>query len=202
MNELITNLYFLDGGSEYIDILQAGGEPAVPLIDWILRGFQWKGLQVADTWKLNVQRDNSRTQYAHHWNKQSAAQQKPIDAILCAINPSAASPHDSTKYWGYSSVFNLLDYTAVVFPAGKVLASDTDWPSTEGYEFPEVGYSQINEEYRNAYTGPERYKDAPIGLQLVGRRYEEEKVLGILRRVIGARGEAGLSSKVEIPQLV
>jgi Asp-tRNA(Asn)/Glu-tRNA(Gln) amidotransferase A subunit family amidase len=35
---------------------------------------------------------------------------------------------------------------------------------------------------------PEYYKDAPVCLQVMGRRYEEEKVLGLLRTIDQALG--------------
>ena len=34
---------------------------------------------------------------------------------------------------------------------------------------------------KELYTGAERYKDAPISLQLVGRRFEDDKVVEVLR---------------------
>ena len=52
LNELIMNLYFLDGGNEYRELMAEGGEPPVEIIEWILESFEWKNLGVSDTWKV------------------------------------------------------------------------------------------------------------------------------------------------------
>jgi Asp-tRNA(Asn)/Glu-tRNA(Gln) amidotransferase A subunit family amidase len=43
--------------------------------------------------------------------------------------------------------------------------------------------NHLDEWYRNLYDdaeGPMRYKDAPISLQIVGRRFQDEKLLRVL----------------------
>ena len=39
-----------------------------------------------------------------------------MDAINAPITPTAAVLHNQFKYYGYSSVINLLDFTSVVVP--------------------------------------------------------------------------------------
>lgn len=111
--------------------------------------------------------------------------------------------HDTSRYWGYTSVYNLLDYSAAVFPAGRVLDSDGSAPdlgasANHGKKSP---VDLLQQAYRGFWfeegeggqvAGPERYRFAPVGLQLVGRRLEEEKVLGMVRAVVEARRRAGL----------
>ena len=99
----------------------------------------------------------------------------------------------------------MLDYSAAAFPAGRVLEIDGEAPLPEGVDldtiYPKHSIEELNQTYRKLWfdkdqngkvLGPERYKYAPIGLQLVGRRYEEEKMLGILRTVVEARKNGGL----------
>lgn len=43
-----------------------------------------------------------------------------VDVILCPASPGVAPRHDTARYWGYSSQWNLLDYPGVVFPVSKV----------------------------------------------------------------------------------
>jgi hypothetical protein len=43
-----------------------------------------------------------------------------MDVILCPAGPGVAPMHNTAKYWGYTSQWNLLDYPAVVFPVSKV----------------------------------------------------------------------------------
>ena len=124
---------------------------------------------------------------------------------MCPTAPTASALHDTSKYWGYTSVFNLLDYSAAVFPAGRVLDIDGEAALPEGVDlgatYPQNSIEGLNQAYSKLWfdkdqngkvLGPERYKYAPIGLQLVARRYEEEKVLGMLRTVVEARRNSGL----------
>ena len=69
--------------------------------------------------------------------------------------------------------------------------------------YPKNSVEEMNQDYSKLWfdkdqngkvLGPERYKYAPIVLQLVARRYEEEKVLGMLRTVVEARRNGGLES--------
>ena len=43
-----------------------------------------------------------------------------VDVILCPVGPGAAPPLDCSRYWGYTSQWNLLDYPALVFPVSTV----------------------------------------------------------------------------------
>ena len=94
-----------------------------------------------------------------------------VDVILCPVGPGAAPPLDSAKYWAYTSQWNILDYPALVFPVTKV---DTAVDSVD------EAYKPMNEKdeynYQLWQSGPEKYQGAPVSLQLVGRRYEDEKV--------------------------
>ena len=85
----------------------------------------------------------------------------------------------------YTSQWNLLDYPSLVFPVTTV---------DQEKDQAETGYQPRNEKDQFNYKlcgskvdtiqrfeltredSPERYTDAPVSLQLVGRRYEDEKV--------------------------
>lgn len=43
-----------------------------------------------------------------------------VDVILCPVGPGVATRHNTAKYWGYTAVWNLLDYPVVSFPVDKV----------------------------------------------------------------------------------
>jgi Asp-tRNA(Asn)/Glu-tRNA(Gln) amidotransferase A subunit family amidase len=87
---------------------------------------------------------------------------------------------------GYTFLFNLLDYTAGVVPVTHVDRA------TDGLGR-EVEVSRMNGVARGAY----RHYDAhamhglPVGVQVVGRRLEEEKILACMRRVEDALEEHG-----------
>ena len=73
-----------------------------------------------------------------------------VDAILCPAGPGPAASIDCTRYWGYLSQWNLLDYPAVVFPVTKLNASvDT---TDEAYE-PINKEDQWNHELCKSFCG-------------------------------------------------
>ena len=106
--------------------------------------------------------------------------------------------HGTSMHFGYTSVWNLLDYPVVTFPAGRV--HDTDGtvavpPETstpEGQLSNFISNLWYEKDKDGSVLGPSRHKYAPMGLQLVARRFEEEKVLAMARVVVEARKRAGL----------
>jgi hypothetical protein len=47
-----------------------------------------------------------------------------IDAILCPPGPGPAPVLGTSKYWGYTSIFNLVDFPSAVFPTGQYVMAD------------------------------------------------------------------------------
>jgi amidase len=58
-----------------------------------------------------------------YWNYWNSLPKIP-DVILCPAGPGAAPKMDQAKYWGYTSIWNLLDYPAGVFPVSQVLEKE------------------------------------------------------------------------------
>ncbi len=68
--------------------------------------------------QLNVKTRIFKEQYLAAWNStvHSTTTGRPIDALICPAAPSVGIPHDFNIYWGYTSLFNLLDYPSVILP--------------------------------------------------------------------------------------
>jgi amidase len=123
-------------------------------------------------WAATVKREDYRAEYARIWNETSTSTgpngelEGMVDVILCPCGPGAAPKLDTAKWWGYTSQWNLLDYPAVVFPVDKV-----DVEKDVGKEAHEARNERDKENWElwERY-GAEGYKDAPVSLQLVGRR--------------------------------
>jgi amidase len=132
-------------------------------------------------WASTVRREEYRTAYAELWNSTSSDGEggDMVDVILCPATPSAAPKIDTARYWGYTAQWNLLDYPAIVFPVSKVGDADAGSGSSSSYT-PNNPKDEYNWRLWEKY-GAEGYKDARLSLQLVGRRYEDEKVLRALR---------------------
>ncbi len=104
-----------------------------------------------------------------------------MDVILCPPYFGAASPHEKSRYWGYTSQWNLLDYPAAVFPVTKV---------DPARDIKDTAYVPKNEQdkfVQDLYE-PEIYEGMPISLQIVGRRQYDEKVLAALVEIERALG--------------
>ncbi len=121
------SLYFCDGAHEENDAIAASGEPWRPLSKFIIKENPYvKQLSVAEVWDWTKEREAYRTEYMNLWNGTATGVdangdlEGAVDVILCPVSPGAAPPIDCSRYWGYTSQWNLLDYPAAVFPVTRV----------------------------------------------------------------------------------
>jgi len=119
------NLYFADGGAYELEILKESGEPLLPLTKHIItENPHLEAHTVTSLWQSVEKRDDYRTAYANLWNSTASSDngvlEGMVDVILCPAGPGVAPKIDTSKWWGYTSQWNLLDYPAIVFPVDKV----------------------------------------------------------------------------------
>lgn len=163
--------YTADGGEDIKRDVAAGGEPFIPHVEALVS--KAPAISVYEYWALNRQKRAVQKQYLEKWNR---ATPRRVDVLLTPVMPHPAVPHRSCKYVGYTKVWNLLDYTALVLPAGRVdkrLDAAKDDPSVSSYS----PRNDIDLHNWSLYD-PEAMDGLPIGVQIVGQRLEEEKVLG------------------------
>ncbi|KAL3425257.1 acetamidase [Phlyctema vagabunda] len=175
-------LYWEDGGKNVEDTIHAGGEELLPLTKWLMKDNKNVKYRTAEeVCKLKVKRNEYRLRYNKLWLKSGEQDGHSVDAILCPAGPGAAPPHGNAKYWSYTSQWNILEYPGAVFPVTtvdqKIDLKDTDFKPTNEQD-------QFNYDLYE----PEKYVDAPIGLQIVTRRFEDEKCLAVLEEVEKAMG--------------
>jgi amidase len=203
---IISSLYFADGAAEEIEAIEASGEPWRPMSKFIIKeNPNVKKLSVPEVWNLTVQREEYRTTYNQHWNSVNTSLPGPastpsdsvpvaptldntdsfVDVILTPTGPGVAPPLDCARYWGYTAQWNLLDYPCVIFPTGLYVDG-----SSNGLDKVEEGYKPRNERDRWNYElyKPERFAEAPISLQVVGRRWEDEKLVEAVEVLLEAAG--------------
>jgi len=82
---------------------------------------------------------------------------------------------------GKTAHWNLLDYPGVVFPVTKV---DSQLDPVETDYVPKNGQDAF---VHDMYS-PEIFAGAPVSLQIVGRRQEDEKVISALIEIERAMG--------------
>jgi Asp-tRNA(Asn)/Glu-tRNA(Gln) amidotransferase A subunit family amidase len=131
--------------------------------------------------QLCVERDEYRYKYAQAWTSTEKDDGQEIDVILCPAAFGAAAPHEQSRYWGYTAIWNLLDYPGAVFPVTTV---------DPAKDQKDTSYVPKNDEDRFVYDmySPEKFADAPVSLQIVGRRQHDEKVLAALAEIERALG--------------
>ena len=127
---IVSSLYFTDGGKADAKVIEESGEPWCPLTDWIINKNDCvKNLTREELEYWLEEREEYRIEYNEAWNR--TGQWNPelgrfencIDALICPVGPSVATRHNTAKYWIYTAVWNLLDWPALVFPAGRADSS-------------------------------------------------------------------------------
>ncbi|KAM0473652.1 hypothetical protein ACHAPX_008057 [Trichoderma viride] len=180
--DIISGLYWPDGGKEVLSLIKGAGESVLPLTKFIIEEQpNVKDRTVAELWELTAQRDAYRARYAKAWTATAANGEREVDIILCPPSFGAAAPLEQSRYWGYTSQWNLLDYPAVVFPVTTV---------DQVKDVKDTSYVPKNEQDRFVYEmySPDKFVNAPVSLQIVGRRQYDEKVLAALVEVERAMG--------------
>ncbi|TLD39247.1 hypothetical protein E2P81_ATG00234 [Venturia nashicola] len=177
--DIVRRLYFQDGGAENYSIMAETGEPPLPLPDWVMKESHTKNLTIDEAWVLNDKRDTFRNEFTRYWHSVPDAP----DFIICPVGPSAAPLHDTARYWGYTAIFNLLDFPACTFPTG-VLCSADQHPIDTSYkprdnEFDAYNWSNYD---------PLAFEGAPVCLQIVGKKWECERVMKAAELVSEALG--------------
>lgn len=177
----IRRMYYPDGALPVKAALSAAAEPMFPLTADIISSAESDAeLTASDIIAERLTRDAFRAAFAQHWNKQD------VDFVLCPVHVGPASAHDQALYWNYTALWNFVDYPGAVFPTPIRVENGE---KGKGYD---VGWKPLSREDQEVKEMWERndYVGAPICLQLVGRRYADNGVVGVLgalQRVLGFR---------------
>ena len=182
---ILSSLYYPDGGAADRAAIATTGEPMLPLTKWMIQENPCvKKLSMQQLWYWLEEREEYRREYATKWNEAG------IDAIVCAVAPGVAPRHDTAKYWGYTAVWNLLDYPAAVFPVDKVdmgvdmkYERDNYMSGADEQEWEKCKYFFLRWRSLTRGDDPASFHGLPVSLQLVGRRFEDENVLAILEHI-------------------
>lgn len=155
----------------------------------------------SELWSLVARRESFRMAWHEWWNSQD------LDFILCPVHATPALPHgavsDAISSCGYTFLWNLLDYTAGTVPVG-VVDRERDalpYPGKKGYLKCLHEHNCNNAIAAGAWMHYDSSKMAglPTAVQVVGRRLEEEKVLGYMAVVHSALEAKGFAVT---PQLI
>ncbi|PQK17842.1 hypothetical protein BB8028_0009g00450 [Beauveria bassiana] len=151
-----------------------------PVWAGILRN--WHPKTTYQYWQLIAKREAYKRRWFDFW------EEKGFDFIVAPPNATPAVPHggmhDACSSCGYTFLFNLLDYTAGVIPVTHVDKDKDQLP--KGFNV-----CSLNGVARGAYRhyNADDMHGLPVGVQVIGRRLEEEKVLTLMKRVEDALGD-------------
>ncbi|KAG6910723.1 hypothetical protein DXG01_008254 [Tephrocybe rancida] len=150
----------------------------------LLEGFHARN--VFDYWPLVAQRED----YRRRWFEMF--QDEKLDYVLTVPNSMPALPHHGMKHGvkglGYTVLFNLLDYTAGVLPVTHVDRLQDELP-------PKFRPRQSIEKAVYKMYDAKAMHGLPVGVQVVGKRLEEEWVLRGMETVESCLAQDGIAYK-------
>ncbi|KAG9596534.1 acetamidase, partial [Aureobasidium melanogenum] len=182
--EIMDLYYTADGGEDIQRDVSAAGEPYIPHVDALIK--RGSAISVYDYWQLNRRKLAMQKACLAKWkNVKSPTTDRKVDILITPTMPHVSVPHRSCKWVGYTKIWNFLDSTALVLPAGQV---DKSIDKLLGDE--EVcAYVPRNDmdRWNWALYDPVKMHGMPVSVQIVGQRLEEEKVLGaahVIERIL------------------
>jgi len=180
-----------DGGLDVWSQLNLSHEPLMPGLDDFLGTGPVAPESVLDYQANSLRRGNYLERYMRYWNstKLLTGTGRVVDAVLLPTAPHAAVIPGKFYHCGYADFIDLLDYTAITFPVtkadAKLDAVDTDYKPM----------NDLDKKNWEAYDA-EMYDGAPVGLQLMGRRFDEERLISITQKVLDALSPGGLGTTI------
>ncbi|KAL7948114.1 amidase [Trichoderma barbatum] len=135
--------------------------------------------------ELNFQIARMAMQMKSYWRHDG----KPLDAILFVNAPHTAVPFDQYKWLAFTSIFNLVDWTSISIPLNENSDKTIDAPMPL-----EDCYNELDLSIQKLYDA-EKFHGLPLSVQLIGQRFEDEKLLALadeLGPVMTHRGQSKL----------
>ncbi|KAF3006886.1 hypothetical protein E8E13_011058 [Curvularia kusanoi] len=164
----IRRMYWPDGGASTKAAIQESGEPVMPLSAHVWSDAEPFGMLTAEELnQLRFQRDQFRHRFAASWSEQD------VDVVIGPAFVGPASAHDTAFYWTYTSLYNFVDYPGAVFPTPIKAKSSETYP---------LDYSPLSAECEHVKKlwSESNFEGAPIDLQIVARRHQDNILFGAL----------------------
>lgn len=179
-NKTVSALYTCDGNRTQEELLHSSGEPLLHLTKFFFEINDGKHLSVYENRELNCIRDNVRLKIF----------QNVFPHCDFILSPAYAGPPEVpgiAKYWGYTSLWNLVDFPNLVFPTPfqHDPAKDTLVPPLHDNHFERLHW---NDEHGKIRYDPKTYEGGYIALQLTGPRFQDEHVVATAELITKSLG--------------
>lgn len=173
---MLIKFFHAGGGKDVKMSLELSGEPLMP---GAFVGNPQTELSVYENWQLNIKRDDFARNYYDKWNrtKEQTKTGRPIDGIISPVCAVPAYPDDFDFSIGYTGICNLLQLPSVILPITRVDLK-LDAMNDEYRQIQPV--SEHDQKAKDLFDkGIELFENCRVDLQVICRRLEEEKAIGL-----------------------
>ncbi|KIW57597.1 hypothetical protein PV05_06136 [Exophiala xenobiotica] len=182
--DIALKTWVYDGGKDVHGAFALSGEPMAVQIKGAFGDKPKEEMTASQIAANNVAKRRFQKEYLDYWNStaQETGTGEPVDGFICPLAPYPAARPEKYLYYGYSVFVNGLDYTTVVLPVTTADKTKDQYSK---------GYSPINDQDKKAFDDYDAdiYDGAHVSVQIVGRRFTEEKMLAIAEYVGGLLGK-------------
>ncbi|OAP53724.1 hypothetical protein AYL99_12096 [Fonsecaea erecta] len=170
-------LWFQTGAKESKGLVASAGEPLYPTFSWYLETFNIQPLTVPELFALNTKQAEYRQKMAEAWynTKSQTGTGRPIDALICPSAPSASFPHGHPVWWGYLSLWNILDYPSIIVPVKNFHIDPEEDAKDASYQPRDNVFDKMNQDIYD----PKLWENLPVTVQVVGQQYEDEELIAV-----------------------
>lgn len=178
--DFTTTMFSSNGSNHMKKMLAKTNEPFFPQQQVFKDGVD---IGVEELWNLQAERTNLLQSHMERWNATAKLTHngKPVDGLIGPVTPYNGVPHAQFKYSGYTRAYNGLDLPCGVVPVAR---------ADKSIDLKDETYTPKNELDKAIYESydPEVVHGGAIAVQVIGRRFQEEKVLKMMRVVAKAVG--------------
>ncbi|KAI1384815.1 amidase [Hypoxylon trugodes] len=171
-----------DGGEDIHKQLKLSGEPVISGLGTPTMTLR-PPMELLKFQELTTQGLEFEAQYSDYWNSTANDDGQIVDAFIMPVAPHAAVIPGRYYHLNYTEALNLMNYSVSVVPVTR--ANKNLDPFDHGYR----PLNRKDAKNWKAYD-PDIYHGGPVGVQIVARKFEEEKALAIAKIVHAALEEA------------
>lgn len=176
--DIVYKSWKYDGGKDIHKNFGISGEPMAPCVKINYGEKAWEEFTASQIAANNIAKREYQKKYMDYWNGTAAltSSGRPVDVVISAVAPFAGSLPNRFKYYDYTVWVNGIDYSSIAVPVTTVDKSRDLYPAS---------YRSISEDDKQIFEDYDAkvWDGAHVGIQLVGRRFTEERILCIAEHI-------------------